>query len=248
MTDEREQTARGDRPPGWGKDKLTEFLDYAQHNTFATFVNFKGIFNRLGAIDTAFWKAIESGHNAEEWFSVFFLLRAHASYLGAVRLALSGEAAESYMVLRGCLENSLYGLHIYSKPDTAALWLKRDEGPKGLGKCKAEFTIANVFSSLKKADPRVSDVAHGLYDRAIEYGAHPNPQALLTNLRADDVENRGRKFTLTYLGGDSPSLRLCLKTTAQVGVCSLMIFRIVLKARFDILGISDDLEKLRRNL
>lgn len=49
---------------------------------------------------------------------------------------------------------------------------------------------------------------------------------------------------MSYLLEDSGPFRACLLTNAQVGVCSLDIFREVFKERF-ILGISDDLGDLR---
>lgn len=235
-------------PKGWGEDKLSQFIDDARHNTLATFVNMKEVYNPLQVIDATFRRAVECAHNTREWFSIFFLLRAHASYLGATRLSLSGQVPEAYMVLRGCIENSLYGFYMYSKPQATVLWLKRDESKELLNKFKAEFTARNAFSQLEKADQKTGAATHLLYNRAIEFGAHPNPNALLTNMRVQDIGNGSKKFDVSYLSGDSDSLRLCLKTTAQVGVCSLMIFRIIIKERFDIMGISDDLQTLSKDL
>lgn len=94
---------------------------------------------------------------------------------------------------------------------------------------------------------KIGKVARELYDRTIDYGAHPNAWALLTNLRQKKEGNK-IKFELNYLTGNSPALGFCLKTSAEVGVCSLMIFKLVFKERFDILGISEELQKLSRKL
>jgi hypothetical protein len=94
---------------------------------------------------------------------------------------------------------------------------------------------------------KLGTVASELYERTIDYGAHPNAWALLTNL-TKKKDDGSIKFELNYLTGKSPALALCLKTNARVGVCSLMVFKIVFKERFDLLGISDNLQKLRRGL
>ena len=74
-----------------------------------------------------------------------------------------------------------------------------------------------------------------LYERTIDHGAHPNERALMQMLqiaeKAEHVE-----FKAIYLEGDSDQLRLALKTTAQVGVCTLSLFRSIYRERFDILG------------
>ena len=46
----------------------------------------------------------------------------------------------------------------------------------------------------------------------------------------------------------SPDTQLCLKNSARIGLCSLNIFKLIYSHRFDILGISDELEKLKKGL
>jgi hypothetical protein len=50
------------------------------------------------------------------------------------------------------------------------------------------------------------------------------------------------------LHGDGPQMGLALKTTAQAGVCALEIFREIFPARFELLGISEAILILRREL
>jgi hypothetical protein len=53
---------------------------------------------------------------------------------------------------------------------------------------------------------------------------------------------------MIYLEGDSIQLRLALKTTAQVGVCSLSLFRSIYKERFDILGVTGAIDHIKNGL
>ncbi len=58
-------------------------------------------------------------------------------------------------------------------------------------------------------------------------------------------------FTIPYLIDyrlNPEAFGLGLKSCARVGVCSLMIFRNIFRERFDILGLSDDLQRLQRGL
>jgi hypothetical protein len=234
-------------PKNWGQDKLSNFIETAQQNTFATFANLKDVFRLFEGIDESFRRIIDNIDNARDWFPAFFLLRAHSSYLGAVRLSTSGQLPEAYMILRGCLENSLYGFYLFKKPKSVEVWLNRHDDEVAKKKVRIEFKIGPMFKLLSSNDSKLGTVASKLYESTIDYGAHPNAWALLTNL-SKKKDDDSIKFELNYLTGKSPALALCLKTNAQVGVCSLMVFKLVFKERFDLLGISDILQKLGRGL
>ncbi len=235
-------------PPGWGRDNLAEFIETARHNTFAAFVQARPIWERLNRIDALFRRAIEAMNNSRAWFAGFFLLRSHASYLGAVRLSVSGQLPEAYMVLRGCLENALYGLFLHVNPDLGPVWLNRHEDETSKQRVRDEFRIGRMLDLLEARDAMTGSVARTLYDRTIDYGAHPNEMALLTVLGR--TENAGSvTFDVRYLSDASTqALPLCLKTNAQVGVCSLRVFRLVIPERFTILSLSDDLDAASRDL
>lgn len=234
-------------PPGWGKDEVSQFIQTAHSNTFATFANYKEVWNKLVGIDVAFRRAIDALENSKVWFEGFFLLGAHASFLGAVRLATSTQLPEAYMVLRGCLESSLYGLFLREHPELAEVWLKRHDDEASKGRVKNEFQIGRMLDLLDAKDAATGRAARALYERTIDYGAHPNERALTQNLRMTK-EVSATKFVRNYLIGDGDALRLCLKTTAQVGVSSLRIYQLVLPERFDLLGLSEELQRLSENL
>jgi hypothetical protein len=56
------------------------------------------------------------------------------------------------------------------------------------------------------------------------------------------------QFQVAYLTDDTIAFRLLVKTVAQVGVCSLEIFRLIYRERFDITGLTDMLQKLKQGL
>ena len=99
-------------PPKWGEDPLSEFIDMARHNTFATYANCPEQYSILKKIHDIYKLVIDNLHKTHDPFANFFILKAHSAYLGAVRFAISGQCAEAYMVLRGCLESAIYGLYL----------------------------------------------------------------------------------------------------------------------------------------
>lgn len=113
---------------------------------------------------------------------------------------------------------------------------------------REEFRVGRMLDLLEARDNDTGRAVRHLYERTIDFGAHPNERALLTVLRQAREEGVVR-FDLNYLSDDStPALALCLKTNAQVGVGSLRTFRHVVPERFDLLGLSDELTRLSAGL
>jgi hypothetical protein len=164
-------------------------------------------------------------------------------------LAISGQTPEAYMVLRGCLENALYGLYVTRNSECQETWLRRHDSKENKNKARKEFTIRKLIDLLKKEDHILGNIASDLYERTIDYGGHPNERALLSVTKKNESENK-ISFQSAYLIGNEPALQLCLKSCSQIGVCALSIFQLIYKERFDMLGLplSDILKILKRGL
>lgn len=236
-----------DAPPDWGKDYLSEFIEMARNNTFASFSNLRPQYNILKNINDFYKYIIDNLINTPEWFSSFFLLKAHSAYLGSVRFALSGQCAETYLVLRGCLESAIYGVYLSRNKASQQIWLNRHNNEESFKRVKDEFKIVKLFKLLESIDPKIYKTTKILYDRTIDYGAHPNELAITSLLKKEENE-KSIQFNLNYLSGNTPALHLSMKTTAQVGLCSLSIFQNVYSERFKILGVDDKIRKLKKGL
>jgi hypothetical protein len=236
-----------DPPPGWGRDEISKMFDVARGNEYATFANFQGEIRRLVDIDTSYRKLIDGLNHAKDWFAGFFVLRAHSNFLAACRLCWSGQIPECYATLRSCLENALYGLYLARNPGSRETWLRRHDSDEHKKKVKDEFKIRTMLDLAKSLDRKEGEVAELLYERTIDCGAHPNERALMQTLQINEKPEHV-EFKIVYLEGDSEQLKLALKTTAQVGVCALSIFRSVYRERFDILGVTVALDHIKKGL
>lgn len=234
-------------PPGWGEDEISRFLAAAHDNTLATFVRIPNFVARAREIDALFRKIVPFLGRAEDWLPSLFFLRAHSAFLGAVRLVTSGQPTETYMVLRGALEAVLYAHYIAVDPSRARTWFDRGDSPEARQAMKREFLMINVLGALKTAAPQVHERVAALYERTIDYGAHPNPAAFLPNMTLDP-RDEGIEVRLDYLVGPTESLQLAMKTLLQTGVAVLKVFQCVIPQRFELLGIDQDIQKLARGL
>lgn len=213
-------------------------------NVFATFVH-KPAFGLLATVDGSFAKITDNLINSAEFVPAFLLVRSHATFRGACRMAASGQVSEAHPLLRACLEYSLYALHIHLNPGHDELWLKRHEDAEALKKCRRAFQHIQVSQTLKGKDAALHKTIDALYEQTIDFGAHPNERAVTNSLRIEQRADR-TTFQNMYLHGDGAALDQTLRATAQVGLGSLLVFEWIFGARFRLLGIDLELRKLRQ--
>jgi hypothetical protein len=234
-------------PSAWGQDTLSQFIDTARNKVFASFANLRPQYQRLATIDAAFRLIGENLKNPPDWFVALFLLRAHSSFLGGAHLALAGQLPEAYMLLRGSLENAAYSFYFSQVPESHERWLRRHDSSAAKQVVQDEFRIRALLKLLKKRDETLGKIATTLYERTIDFGAHPNERGLIQMLTMSETD-RERQLQVRYLTGHSSAMDLCLKTSAQVGVCVLKVFQYVFRERYDLLGLSDRLKVLEQGL
>ncbi|MGA2625170.1 MAG: hypothetical protein ABSF91_15040 [Bacteroidota bacterium] len=235
------------KPHNWGLDHFSEFIEISRRHLFESVSNLKPEYERLVAIDAVFKTVQENLSYSGQWLPALFFLRSHSSFLCASTASLSGQLAEAYMILRGCLENSLYALWFSKHKQDAPLWFRRNESPEAKKKVKNEFRLTKLLNHLKAIHPIEGNIATNLYERTIDFGAHPNQLSLTSTMRMSKMED-GAFVEIAYISGDRLANELCLKTTAQIGVCSLSIFGCVLEQRYKLLGIDQRIDDLKKGL
>jgi len=86
-----------------------------------------------------------------------------------------------------------------------------------------------------------------LYQKSIDFGAHPNERAISMNSKLMR-EKETRIYRQSFLQGDSVFLEDVLRTTVWTGVCVLDIFQQIFMHRFEICGVNEKLLTLKRSL
>jgi hypothetical protein len=122
------------------------------------------------------------------------------------------------------------------------LWLRRKDNEATERDFRNTFTAGKILRHIERLDPHTGRMARTLYDRTLDYGAHPNRDSILTVLQRIGREDR-IEFRLDYLVGDGMPLQHALRTSAQVGLCGLRILRNIYKERFDIMGLTERMRK-----
>jgi len=177
-TDAREGVAVQARKPfGWGDDRLAAFLNVASDNVLGTFARLRDEYDRLRRIDDAFVDFTDNLLNPRDPIAPLLMLQAHASYRAAAELAMTCQSAPAFMAMRGCVESSLYGLYFHRNPNTFEVWARRHDSDAARQAVRAEFTIRRLKDCLAAVDAATANAVADLYDKSIDFGAHPNVAA-----------------------------------------------------------------------
>jgi hypothetical protein len=153
------------------------------------------------------------------------LLDSHASFLCAVRSALSGQIPVVSMALRGSIESGLYGLIMSRDKSTEQAWIGR-ETDRGL--CRRTFSASRGLALLREVDPDFAQFLHESYEIAIDNGAHPNFPSIKGQIMLDEYD-RANKISHIYLHThEATPVVTALRTCVETGMAIASLFRHIL--------------------
>lgn len=233
----------GDRPQGWGRSELTRFLDLVRNNQLATFEVTPNFAALLEAVDDVFHRAAANLSDTEHILAPSFLLRSHSGYRAACATAMAGQAAETFVLIRSFLEYAGYGLLIARSPGADSLWIKRHASEAAMRAMKKAFTLTNIKNTIAESDEREADVFEALYQRSIDFGAHPNERAVASSMSVRE-EQDAIVMRQEYLSAGGIVAVHAMKTTAQAGICAVRVFSSAFTDRFKEIGVTARLEQI----
>jgi hypothetical protein len=214
---------------GWGKDALTRDIEGAMSNTHRVFLTSKAYCKPLATAQEIFYDVIRLTSpvpkDAQTLLAATLFARAFVCFFGATRLSLGGQATEAYVLLRACLENSLYAFYVTTSPQLPTVWEERENSDATRKKCKEVFKVINIWKALENKAPRIAREAKKQYEWCIAEGAHPNVDSVSPNLQAADD---GSCITLQALNSNTTFLRstilMILRTVDIVFKIHALIF------------------------
>jgi hypothetical protein len=160
-------------------------------------------------------------------------------------MSLSGQAVEAFVMARSCLEYAGYALAIFQDPALEVVFANRHVSDANMQAQKEAFRISEIKKVIKSFDDKLATIFSELYQRSIDFGGHPNPHGTFSALF---IEQKGPDafISTAALMIDPTILRHVMKSVAQVGLCVLFIFQHIFKAKFELLGIRAEMDRLRR--
>ncbi|UFW83005.1 hypothetical protein BjapCC829_23760 [Bradyrhizobium barranii] len=213
------------RPFGWQDSELFCFIEECWNNSLAVVGN-KGIAcQRLTEIDRLF-ESMQSQvkpTSMDELVPSLLFLRSFVAYRASIMVLLS-LPTDGFPLLRSSLEYAGYSLLMKDEKQLAEAWLRRDETDSAKKLVRDTFTQKRIRAAIAAKDKSLADNYQLLYERTIDWGAHPNEKALTPSLVRESFRGNTKQIQFKMLGESGVSLDHALRTAAQVGICVLKIF------------------------
>jgi hypothetical protein len=225
------------RPELWNRS-LFQYIEECWCNSIAVVGNKNIIAQRLAAVDDIFEEIhpILKPSTTAQLVPSFLLLRSFNAFRASVMVCLA-LPTDSYPLQRSCLENAGYARLISTMPQLSERWLNRDDDPGS----KSLFTNRAVRDAIASSDEKLASIYQDLYERTIDFGAHPNEKSVTANLIKGSLETGNAQFVM--LGGDSLALDHGLRTCAQVGICALKVLDLVFSELFAKINFKEKITK-----
>ena len=231
---------------------LDRFLEVVRNNQHGNRVRFSDEYRLIQRVDYSFVTAGKHLSHQKPMHVGPMFLRSQYAYKTAAGMTLAGQVAESFVMMRSCLEYAGYGLAIFSDPgldntpSREEVFVNRNIDEVTLKAQKAEFQVGKIRRMIATFDEKLAAIFKLLYDRSIDYGGHPNPYGLLTGLKLETEKEGLTSITTLALTDDPIITRFAMKSVAQVGLTVLYIFQQMFRAKFELLGIRAEMDALRR--
>ena len=233
----------------WGQDELSRFLETAEYNARVTSLTFSDVYRLLQRTDSAFreiTEGLERDFRQDLLVPRFLIAKTRSSFLGSIRLSMSGQVPESYSVLRTGIEQAWYALHIAKDqhaPKRAEVWMCRNDDEAAKKKCKTEFQVKKVHLTHESFDTMTARRLHILYEKLIDLGAHPNQQVILASMNLSETSGE-TIFQVGLLAPKPITVLLALKQAVEAAVGMFKIFQLIFPERFKIMSWDNEIDKL----
>lgn len=239
-------------PEGWGDDLLTNFQSIAFQNELATFAHVPQWQEMLLDVATVLNKcssyAIKLVYKTDEPSAILLFLTAHNQYLASVRSVSAGQCLAVFPIGRATVESALYSWYLSINIEAALRWNNKPANKNELKQWGNEFRFSSLTKKLCAIDKRLANWAKYLHQFAIDFGAHPNKDALYSNMEQKQGEDGLITFKMVYLHPWNPLSISTAKFTIETGMFAIRLFAFGFPQAEQFLNLSQDVNRLENNL
>lgn len=218
--------AKNLRPPdGWGDDALSKFGDLFIRNEWSSFVHSSdwqtGLSSVMSVLTACNKALLPSNPLDPDLIASLLLMSATTHWIGSARTALSGHCLPTYATGRAATETAIYGWYIKQHPGAQARWMNKPAADDKAGRraWSNEFSFSTIARKLGASEKATCEWALYIHQTAIDFGAHPNIDALLSNVAGHEDEEGFLNLEGLVVAHDGGNLFYStLKFTFEVGV------------------------------
>ena len=200
------------------------FFSTAEESTTESLDKHKEAVAILRSIYDTFKPILEAMSSEGKIVLTLLLQSAIMTWLASIREASTGHLSASMPLFRTSLEAVCYAYRISEKPELHDIWLNRGNNEDSRKICRKIFTpaVTDTARSIAKRDaihPEIECSIMNAYEDAIDLGAHPNSNAILTRLQINNqrTDNKIEATLSSIFGSDSFEVKQLLVASIQYG-------------------------------
>ena len=231
---------------------MSRFQTIAFENELATFANApqwqQALLDVAAVINNCSSCAIELILKTDEPSAILLFLTAHNHYLASVRSVSAGHCLATYPTGRAVIESALYSWYLSTDKEVAQRWYNKPTEKDDLRNWSKEFKFSELRKALSKIDTGLAKWANYLHQLAIDFGAHPNRDALYSNMEQERDENGAITLKMVYLHPWNNLSISTTKFTIETGMIAIRLFALGFPHEGQVLNLAQELKKLTDNL
>lgn len=239
-------------PTGWGDDPMSEFQARAFNNELATYVQAPQWQQIMLDVEMVLQKCtshvIQRIIRTNEPSAILLFLTAHNQYLASARLVSSGHCLATYPTGRAVVESAIYSWYLSTNQEAASRWNNKPVAQDELRHWNNEFRFSSLTKSLASINKGTAEWAKYLHQTAIDFGAHPNKDALYSNMKIENSEDRGVSIKMMYLHEWDALFISTAKFAVETGMIAIQLFAFGFPDDGKSLNLTEDLRRLTVNL
>jgi hypothetical protein len=223
---------RSELPLGWGQDELSKFLALCHNNELATYQSLTDVYGLLAHLDALFYQfntfSLKRIQSVIEPAGKLLALHSHSNYRGALRLIGAGQCLPTYSVGRAALESALYSWYLSTNDSLSESWHNEPESSNraALREWSKLFQFSIIVDAVRAIDGGLADRLKYLHQLSIDFGAHPNTDALYSNIDISQTENGDSLIQIIYVHNWGPAFAHGAKFISEVGLACLELFNL----------------------
>lgn len=164
----------------FGQGAFSCYVNVSQDNLQDSLVRHRDCIDLIEEYLDFFTVIAGDKYHLKSIWPVMLMMSASHTLLAAVRVAASGQGAVIYPILRSALETACYAHEMKRCPEKIGIWERRDKSGTAKKKCQDSFagSVKRTANAVGQENGWSKQILE-LYESSIQWGAHPNPLALL---------------------------------------------------------------------
>lgn len=158
-------------------------------------------------------------------------LASYYSFLAAVRVAISGQAAGVFPLLRQGLECACYAYRMTEDEQLVDIWLRRHKDAEHEKFCRKSFgsAVSDTSRSIGQKQAELGTLVSELNQASIDFGGHPNLKSVLPHMSLKDLEEHVEVALVCLYDANDRHIQFNLIACAETGIACAFVAALAAK-------------------